>query len=189
MFDNDFVDYFSRTHFSVVPILYVPAVSLLVWYSIARAEVSVSATAWLAVGGFFAWTFSEYWLHRTLFHWIPPGRIGERMHFLVHGVHHTWPRDKYRLVMPPAVSIGLFVFFLTFFLITLGTTYAWAFHAGYVLGYMYYDLMHYYIHHGRPRTEYGKRLRRHHMVHHFKTPTKRFGVSFKFWDYVFGTQE
>jgi sterol desaturase/sphingolipid hydroxylase (fatty acid hydroxylase superfamily) len=117
---------------------------------------------------------------------VPKARWGERMHFLVHGVHHTWPRDKYRLVMPPAVSITLFVVFITLFLTTLGA-YGWAFHAGYTLGYMYYDLTHYYIHHMRPKTAYGRRLKKHHMVHHFKTPNGRFGVSMKLWDYVFST--
>lgn len=189
MFKSDFIDFFSRTHFSVVPILFVPASAWLLWYSVARAGVSWGATVGLAVAGFLAWTLSEYWLHRTFFHWEPPGRWGERMHFLVHGVHHKWPNDKYRLVMPPAVSLTLFVVFLALFLLLFGWTYAWAFHAGYVVGYMYYDLMHYYVHHGRPKSAYLKRLRKHHMVHHFKTPDARYGVSSKFWDYIFRTTQ
>lgn len=189
MFRSDFIDFFSRTHFSVVPIMFVPASAWLLWYSVARAGVSWVASLGLAIGGFLAWTLSEYWLHRTFFHWEPPGRWGERMHFLVHGVHHKWPNDRYRLVMPPAVSLTLFVVFLALFLLLLGWTYAWAFHAGYVVGYMFYDLMHYYVHHGRPKSAYLKRLRKHHMVHHFKTPHARYGVSSKFWDYVFRTVE
>ena len=186
MFENTFVDAFSRTHFSVVPLLYVPAVGVLLWYSVERAHVSVVATLTLAVLGFAFWTLAEYWLHRSFFHWVPDSSFGERMHFIAHGVHHQWPNDRYRLVMPPAVSSALFVGFLLFYWAVLDR-YGWAFHAGFVAGYTYYDLMHYYIHHGRPKSSYLKQLRRHHMVHHFKSPTTRFGVSWTLWDSVFGT--
>lgn len=188
MFESRLIDYFSRTHFSIVPILYVPGAAVLVWYSLARAGLSVTSTLLLALAGFAAWTFSEYWLHRTFFHWQPKFPGGQRMHFLVHGVHHTWPRDKYRLVMPPAVSITLYFTFLGMFLLLFGKQYGPALTAGYVVGYMYYDLMHYYLHHGRPKSAYHKELKRHHMVHHFKDNTRRFGVSSKFWDYVFRTE-
>ena len=188
MFESNFIDYFSRTHFSIVPILYVPGSAVLIWYSLARAGLSPWLTSGLVLLGFGSWTLTEYWLHRTFFHWQPGGKWGERMHFLVHGVHHTWPRDKYRLVMPPAVSITLYCTFLGFFLLVAGKTYGPALHAGYVIGYMYYDLMHYYLHHGRPKSDYHKELKRHHMVHHFKDPTRRYGVSSKFWDYVFRTE-
>jgi len=187
MFENDFVDLFSRTHAMIVPVLFVPASAALLWYSVARAGVGVFATAALFAGGFVSWTLAEYWLHRTFFHWVPKGRWGERMHFLVHGVHHTGPRDKYRLVMPPAVSISLFWIFLGFFLLAIGKPYAWGFHAGFTAGYMFYDLTHYYIHHFSPKTEYGRTLKKHHMLHHFKDGESRFGVSSRFWDKVFDT--
>lgn len=188
MFESDFFDVFSRTHFAMVPIIYVPAAAAMAWYSVVHVGLSGWVVAALMVGGFGAWTFSEYWLHRTLFHWIPKGRFGERMHFLIHGVHHNWPNDKYRLVMPPAASLLLFVVFLGLFVVLLGTRYCWAFHAGYTIGYMAYDMMHYYVHHGRPKSRYLKELRRHHMVHHFKSPDLRYGVSSKFWDFVFRTE-
>jgi len=189
MFESDFVDFFSRTHPAVVPILFVPATGALLWFSVAKAGVSVLATAGLFVGGGLSWTLVEYWLHRTFFHWLPPGAWGERMHFLVHGVHHTWPRDKYRLVMPPAVSISLFWIFLGIFSVVIGRPLVWGFHAGFVVGYMTYDLTHYYVHHFSPRSEYGRTLKKHHMLHHFKDHGARFGVSSRMWDHVFGTLE
>ena len=187
MFESDFIDLFSRTHPVVVPILFVPASSGLLWYSVARAGVTPLVTALLFVGGFVSWTFAEYWLHRTFFHWLPKAPWGDRLHFLVHGVHHTWPRDKYRLVMPPAVSISLFWIFLGVFTVLLGRPLVWGFHAGFTVGYMAYDLTHYFIHHFSPKTEYGRNLKKHHMLHHFKDHGARFGVSSRFWDRVFGT--
>lgn len=188
MFESDLVDFFSRTHPLVVPALFVPASAALLWFSFTRVGVGALANVGLFVGGVVTWSLTEYWLHRLFFHWKPETRWGERMHFLVHGVHHTWPRDKYRLVMPPAVSISLFVVFGALFYGLLGPHWVWAFHAGFTFGYLTYDMTHYYVHHYRPRTEYGRRLRKHHMLHHFRDDTVRFGVSSMVWDFVFGTK-
>lgn len=187
MFESDLVDFFSRTHPIVVPVLFVPATAGLVWFGVAKMGAGVLPSALLFAGGFVFWTFAEYWLHRTFFHWVPDTKWGERMHFLVHGVHHDWPRDKYRLVMPPAVSITLFFLFLGLFRVTLGATYAWPFHGGFVLGYMVYDLTHYWTHHFPARSRFGKLIKKHHMLHHFKEHDRRFGVSSPAWDVVFGT--
>ena len=37
-----------------------------------------------------------------------------------------------------------------------------------IVGYMNYDLTHYYIHHGRPTLSFYKKLRAHHNKHHNK---------------------
>jgi sterol desaturase/sphingolipid hydroxylase (fatty acid hydroxylase superfamily) len=189
MFESDFVDFFSRTHWSVVPAMFVPACTAMIYYGITRAAVGIAASIGLFVIGYAVWSFTEYWLHRTFFHWTPGGKWGERMHFLVHGVHHTWPRDKYRLVMPPAVSLTLFCLFLGIFYVLIGSRWVWPFHAGFVSGYMAYDLTHYYVHHTNPKTRYGLALKKHHMLHHFKNSESRFGVSSMVWDYVFGTKQ
>jgi sterol desaturase/sphingolipid hydroxylase (fatty acid hydroxylase superfamily) len=188
MFESDLFDLFSRTHPAVVPILFVPSTAALLWYGVASAGAGVMESALLFIGGFCLWTLSEYWLHRKFFHWEPRGIWGERLHFLVHGVHHRWPKDKYRLVMPPAVSISLFFIFLGLFFLLIGPKWVWPFHAGFVVGYVTYDMTHYYIHHFTPRSSYGRRLKKNHMLHHFKAPTSRFGVSNMVWDRVFGTQ-
>lgn len=187
MFESDFIDLFSRTPWTIVPGLYVPGAAFLFWGSMHYAGLSVLLTAALTLGGFVFWTLSEYWLHRLFFHWEPGGKWGDRMHFLVHGVHHKWPKDKYRLVMPPAVSISLYFIFGALFYFTLGPVYAWGVHCGYVIGYMFYDITHYYIHHVSPKSAYGIRLKKNHMLHHFKDHGKRFGVSNMVWDKVFGT--
>lgn len=188
MFESRFIDRFSRTHWSIVPILFVPAIAVLLYWSVARAGLSPLAAGGTVLLGILAWTLTEYWLHRLLFHWQPAGKLGERMHFILHGVHHKWPRDQYRLVMPPAVSISLFWLFLGLWLWLLGP-YAFSFHAGFAAGYVFYDLSHYYMHHGRPRWNWLKELRTHHMVHHSPNlaQEQKFGVSTTLWDHVFGT--
>jgi sterol desaturase/sphingolipid hydroxylase (fatty acid hydroxylase superfamily) len=189
MFESRLVDRFSRTHPAMVPILYVPAAALLLWYGLGPQHIGPGPAAGLFVGGALTWTLTEYWLHRTFFHWQPGGRVGEWMHFVVHGVHHRWPRDRYRLVMPPAVSISLFWIFLGLFFLALGGRLVWPFHAGFVVGYMSYDLIHFYIHHFKPRSKMMRAVRRHHLIHHSPHAEHggKYGVSSTLWDHVFRT--
>lgn len=188
MFESRFIDQFSRTHWSIVPLVFAPAMLACFYGALVRDRLGIAATLATAALGGLAWTLIEYWLHRLLFHWEPPGAFGQRMHFVLHGVHHKWPRDRYRLVMPTAVSISLFWVFLGTWLLMFGR-YALAFHAGFSIGYMFYDLSHYYMHHGRPRAEWIRKLRKHHMVHHSPKleHEKKFGVSTTLWDHAFGT--
>ena len=89
--------------------------------------------------------------------------------------------------MPPAASMLLFWLFLGLWMPLLHV-HAFAFHAGFVAGYVLYDLTHYYMHHGHPRLEWLKELRKHHMVHHSpNSSTSRSSVSRARWDHVFGT--
>ena len=99
------------------------------------------------------WTLTEYWLHRLLFHWEPKFRGGDRLHFIIHGVHHDHPNDAMRLVMPPAVSVPLAALFLGLYVLVFGTPHAFPAFAGFILGYLSYDYMHYHVHHHVPKTK------------------------------------
>jgi len=188
MFRNAFVDKFSRTHWSAVPILFGPLTLWCLYEALFIHGLGAGRTLGLLLAGLLAWTFVEYVLHRWVFHWVPPGDWGKTFHWWAHGVHHDWPRDRYRLVMPPAVSLSLFFLFLALFTGTMGPA-GWPFQAGFVIGYMAYDLLHYYMHHASPRTSWMKALRRHHLTHH--SPRKghdcKYGVSTPLWDVVFRT--
>lgn len=186
MFKNRFVDAFSRVPWFVVPILYVPIIAALFLYGVGRLAIPVVPALGLFAAGWFVWTFTEYWLHRTLFHWTPATSWGPRFHFFLHGVHHEWVDDHLRLVMPPAASLGLGVVFFSFWYLLLGPL-AFPFFAGKIGGYLAYDMTHYYVHHGKPKSPYMKRLRAHHMNHHFNKEGRKYGVSMTLWDHVFRT--
>ncbi len=190
IFDNEILDRLTRTHWLTVPGLYLPAIALLLLYSVSSLGIGLWTSLGMVVVGALAWTLTEYFLHRTLFHWIPEGDWGDTMHFFVHGVHHDWPDDKYRLVMPPAVSLSLFGIFLAFWTLTCGA-YGWAIHAGFTFGYMCYDVIHYIIHHHSTPFGWLSRLKKHHISHHFHPDYEelRYGVSTRFWDFVFGTDD
>jgi sterol desaturase/sphingolipid hydroxylase (fatty acid hydroxylase superfamily) len=196
MFENEFLDFFSRTHWLAVPILYLP---LVAYTSFAAYAAGLGVLALLATfgAGFLIWTLTEYWLHRTAFHWTPNTWWGPKFHFLLHGVHHEFHQDPYRLVMPPAVSLSLAVIFYGMFwavgeALSSVTSPAWhlAAYAGFVLGYVNYDCTHYILHHWHPKSDRMKKLRAHHMSHHHnpKHAEAKYGVSFMVWDSVFGTQ-
>jgi dihydroceramide fatty acyl 2-hydroxylase len=187
MFESNVLDRLSRVHPAVPPILFGPAIALL--FTVGARELTTLQVAVAAVAGYFFWTFTEYWMHRLVFHFEPEEGLGARLHWIIHGVHHDHPNDPLRLVMPPSVSVPLAGLFYALFVVVLGTPTAHVFAAGFLTGYLAYDMLHYHVHHHRPRTRVGKLVRELHMRHHFQDDTRGFGVSAPFWDYVFGTPQ
>src|SRR5918999_1208910 len=187
MFESDLLDRLSRVPPLVPLFIFVPVVGVL--FVVGARELTTAGTLGLLLAGWLFWTLTEYWLHRLVFHFEPEEGPGARLHWIIHGVHHDHPNDPLRLVMPPSVSIPLALGFWGLFLLVLGTPWAHVFTAGFLAGYLVYDMTHYHVHHHRPRTKLGKLVRELHMRHHFQDDTRGFGVSAPFWDYVFGTPQ
>lgn len=185
IFKSRFLDFFSRVHPSIPAIIFSPAIVAMEWLGAERGFAAWEL-ALLTLAGLAIWTFSEYWLHRLLFHWEPDNPIGRRMHFIIHGVHHDHPNDRMRLVMPPAASIPLAILFFLAFRLIFGDA-VFGIFAGFLIGYLIYDYTHYYVHHFVPKSDFGKRLREQHMRHHFQDHRYGYGVSTTFWDVVFRT--
>ena len=182
MFRKSWMEALSKVHFSVPLLLYIPLITWCLWQTTASWQ-----TAGLLLGGLFSWTFVEYVLHRFVFHWTPPGKIGARLHFIFHGVHHDYPNDRLRLVMPPSVSIPLALIFFFLYKTLLGVPTVYPFFAGFVAGYLFYDTMHYAMHHLQWKFDWFQRLKQYHMRHHYQHDAQGFGVSNPLWDYVFNT--
>jgi len=185
MFESRVLDALSRVHPIVPVLIFVPGiVALEVW---GISQVSVLLSVALLVGGYALWTLFEYWLHRIVFHFEPEDGFGARLHWIIHGVHHDHPNDPMRLVMPPSVSIPLGAAVFGLLYLIFGQRYAPGIGAGFFLGYLVYDMMHYYLHHFRPHGRLGRMLRERHMRHHFQDDTRGFGISAPYWDEIFGT--
>jgi dihydroceramide fatty acyl 2-hydroxylase len=185
MFESRVLDALSRVHPSVPLLIFVPAIVLLGAWELSFKNALVLLG--LAVAGYAMWTLFEYWLHRIVFHFEPEDGLGARFHWIIHGVHHDHPNDPMRLVMPPAVSIPLAAAVFAIIYAIFGRDYAPGLGAGFFAGYLVYDMMHYYLHHFRPRGPVGRLLRERHMRHHFQDDTKGFGISAPYWDEVFRT--
>jgi sterol desaturase/sphingolipid hydroxylase (fatty acid hydroxylase superfamily) len=184
LFENPILEYFSHIH-PVTPLITFIPVALATAY-FGWQELG---TLWLILtffAGIATWTLTEYVLHRWVFHYEPKSDWGKNLHFLVHGIHHDYPRDSTRLVMPLLVSIPLALLFYVAFSALFGI-YANALFSGFIVGYMAYDSIHYATHHLPMKGRIGRFLKTYHMRHHYEDEHTAYGVSNPLWDYVIGT--
>jgi len=92
-----------------------------------------------------------------------------------------------RLVMPPSLSIPLALLFFFLFKWLIPDIYLWMFFATFLVGYLFYDIGHYAMHHFNFKSGFFKKLKQHHMLHHYQDPDKGFGVSSPLWDLIIGS--
>jgi len=186
MFESDLMEFFSRVHPATPLLLYMPVVGYMLYLSLWQQKLSNLAVAGLFVLGILFWTLLEYLIHRYIFHYEPKSRLGKRLHYIIHGVHHDYPNDARRLVMPPSISVPLAVLFYILFLLIFGHLAPGVF-AGLVFGYVCYDMLHYATHHFPMKRGLWLWLKQYHLRHHYKDDDAGFGISSPIWDYVFGT--
>jgi 4-hydroxysphinganine ceramide fatty acyl 2-hydroxylase len=187
MFQNNFLEALTRIHYTVPLFLFVPVILYFMFRSVADFHLGFVTILEFFVFGLFIWTLTEYVMHRFVFHWMPPGKLGERMHFVFHGVHHDYPSDSKRLVMVPTVSIPLATLFYFLFRAWLGEMHVAPFFSGFLVGYLFYDITHYAIHHFNLKSKFWLELKQYHMLHHYQDANRGYGVSSKLWDLVFRT--
>ncbi|MNL71905.1 hypothetical protein D3C87_1971350 [compost metagenome] len=53
-----------------------------------------------------------------------------------------------------------------------------------MIGYLIYDECHYAMHHANFKSGIFKRIKQHHMLHHYSDPEHGFGVSSSLWDEI-----
>lgn len=182
MFDLPWLEKLSVAHPAAPAALYLPAGLWLTW----QAAGAASGWPWVAAAyalGLAFWSLLEYVAHRVSFHHAPTSRLQLAFGYMMHGVHHAYPDDSRRWVMPLGVTVpialGLY----------LGVgRFAPAAFGGFLHGYLTYDLLHYFIHRGRMPTRIGRFLRQYHMEHHYASPERHFGVSSPLWDVIFRTR-
>lgn len=188
LFKNPVLDALSYVHWSYPLVFWLPIVGYCLYRAFHLWGQQPMRILLLFLGGVVFWTLSEYLLHRFVFHYEPKSDLGRRLHFLLHGIHHDYPNDQKRLVMPPLLAVILVIPFYLLFRFVLGDGGAFfSASAGFLVGYLAYDMIHYAVHHAPIRHSIFKRLQRHHMVHHYDDPEHGFGVSSVFWDKAFGT--
>jgi sterol desaturase/sphingolipid hydroxylase (fatty acid hydroxylase superfamily) len=190
IFKNPFMEkWLTHVHPATPLVVWAPILAYFVYRSIFILQISALAFIGMAFAGLLIWSFTEYVMHRFVFHFVAHGPFQERIRFLIHGVHHDDPVDPTRLVMPPILSItlgiGLFMIFRTIF----GPVWVYPFFVFFIVGYLCYDYTHYAIHHFNMKSNWGKMVKKHHMLHHYATHEAKWGVSSPFWDHVFKTVE
>src|ERR1700728_1421659 len=107
LFHSDFLEKLTKVHPATPVLIFSPVIAFLIWEAHKVFSMSSVAILSLFFSGILFWTVFEYTLHRYVFHFEPEEGLLKRVHFLIHGIHHAYPRDSRRLVMPPSVSIPL----------------------------------------------------------------------------------
>ncbi|MBS2031628.1 MAG: sterol desaturase family protein [Deltaproteobacteria bacterium] len=190
MFRVEFIEkYLSRVKPWHIVSVWGPLSAYLLYRGLRDPSMTLATWAELVAGGIFFWTLLEYILHRGVFHFPfnKKSEVQNDLSFLIHGIHHDYPNDADRLVMPPtitavvAVMVGVPVWFIA------GPHAFFPFFGATMVGYIWYDLTHYALHHVKAFTPWGKRQKQYHLVHHYQTPHMRYGVTTPLWDIVFGT--
>jgi len=187
LFRNDFLEALTHVH-PIVPLLFWgPVAAFLLWRSLAVHDLPLPEVLAIGALGLVVWTLTEYSLHRFVFHYPAQSRIGKYLVFMFHGVHHAAPRDKTRLVMPPAGGVILMAVLYQIFRLAVPAPWIEPFCAFFILGYLVYDYIHYATHHFAMRPVPLHFLKVYHLQHHYGAKGLRYGVSSPLWDRVFGT--
>lgn len=185
IFKSPLLEFLTKTSPTITLVVYLPIVAWLVYWYVSNYSQSLTTTAAIFFGGYLFWTLFEYLMHRYIFHFISDSPVAKRFHYLVHGVHHEYPRDHERLFMPPVPGLLILSVIFSLQYLLLGH-YTFIFLPGMLVGYLTYAFIHYSMHRFQPP----KNLRflwKHHNMHHFKYTDRAFGVSSPLWDYIFGT--
>ena len=183
MFKSGLMEALSKVHYSVPLFIFIPAIVIFITEAFLH-QIGLLPFLLFFIIGLAVWTATEYLLHRFIFHYYPTSEFGKRIHFIFHGVHHDYPKDKKRLVMPPSASIPLATAFYLLFSLFFKQNQLFAFFPGFLLGYLIYDMLHYAMHHYNFKSGVMKRIKQHHMLHHYHDPTKGYGVSSSLWDNI-----
>ena len=100
VFENGFIEkVFAQSH----PILPIVWFGPFIGYGVIEGfwRAGFLTTVGLFIGGWLVFTLMEYLLHRFLFHASAHTPDQKFRSFMVHGYHHEFPNDPYRLVLPP----------------------------------------------------------------------------------------
>jgi len=186
LFEESLIEGFAVAS-PLLPILcYLPTGLWLAWRTWQNGH-SLSGVLAAYVAGLFAWSLLEYIAHRGAFHHEPQTKGQVAYGYLVHGVHHAYPDDARRWMIPLVVSLPVAAALFAAFHFAFGALGDAAF-GGLVHGYLVYDLVHYFIHKGRLPTRLGRYLRQYHLAHHYTMPDRHYGVSSPLWDLIFRTR-
>lgn len=184
IYNNKFLDSLTHAYPTTLLCIYLP---VIIYFS--YRPIQANLLFWLLgfIFGGFLWTIIEYFMHRFLFHYEPKYDKVRKIFYLIHEIHHAYPRDSTRLVTPPIVSLLFVVMFYFFYQRIFGANSA-AIFSGTLFLYLIYETGHYAIHHYNSKNRFARYLKRHHLAHHYLDNKNYFGVTSPLWDFVFCTK-
>jgi sterol desaturase/sphingolipid hydroxylase (fatty acid hydroxylase superfamily) len=178
-----------RYRFLLSPfICYVPlagGLSIWAWRDAALSEIAKPA---LMAAGLLVWTLIEYLLHRFLLHYRPQAPALLALVEKLHLGHHRDPRDEAKITVPVCASLPIAGGLLALFRLIAGSgEMAALLLVGSITGYLYYEMVHFWIHCGARRGRWLRQQLANHLFHHFTDQHRCFGVTTPLWDRLLGT--
>jgi dihydroceramide fatty acyl 2-hydroxylase len=153
------------------------ALFFLAW-EIGVGRASLGDVALAGMSGYMLWGLSEYAFHRWLYH---------QRHGMLADAHRVHHEDPGALIAMPWFMITATVFglwYLCSVILRLPSFAAGL--AGWLVGSVWYGVVHHSHHHWATRIPWMRKLRVHHRIHHH-FPEWNFGVTMRLWDNAFGT--
>jgi sterol desaturase/sphingolipid hydroxylase (fatty acid hydroxylase superfamily) len=178
-----------RDFFLHIDILIMACIFLAVLASLFTMKLTIYTPLYLMVG-ITTYMFSEYLTHRFLFHIKAPKntllfKLIKRLHY----DHHKKPNDLKLLFLPIWYSApSLLALNLIFHFLSGSAPATLAFSTGILIMFFIYEWKHYIAHRPlKPKTKFGRWLKKTHVLHHYKNENYWYGVSTPFVDVLFGT--
>lgn len=186
IFKNDFLESLTLVRWQTIFKFWLPIIVFIIYLGNVQYHLSLGMNFSLIFSGILFWSLAEYLIHRFPFHWSPNTEWGKQLVYSMHGNHHDNPFDPLRGVMPIVPAIIYISILYGMFSLVIPAPLLKVFFGGFLIGYLCYDGIHYFTHHGKPKSQIGKYLRKVHLVHHVHNDMM-FGISSPLWDLVFGT--
>jgi dihydroceramide fatty acyl 2-hydroxylase len=146
----------------------------------------LAAWEWGVLGGagLLLWTWIEYSLHRFAFHWVPRSKRLRRLQS--HLEHHARPDDPRFTVASLAFSLPVTLAVWGVLVAVAGWERGAVVTTGAILGYLFYEVVHFSTHFSRLEAWPFRSWREHHFEHH-RHAGRCFGFTTPLWDLLFAT--
>lgn len=175
-------EFFIRQHYLVPFAFYLPVSFFLLFRSFVVRRVSLLHIVWMLPLLSKFWGYLEFFLHQNVLHEneelkIDPGTIRE-----FHEIHHNYPNDPYRFVVPLWASIPSGLVFYATCRTLLGKEKGEALFGLMILYYLFYEFTHIAAHKYDIKHPFFEKIKKHHLKHHYLDSDKGFGFTTTEWD-------
>lgn len=185
LFKHPLLELLTKTRLWIIWLVYSILSVILMGIFISYFNRTFAAALGFFIAGYLTWTLGEYVLHRFIYHKIKDASYDDGLQYVFHGIHHQYPSDNDRIILPPVPGLLIAAGFLGLYYLIMGKV-AFPFSAGFLMGYLTYISIHWMVH-SKPISKRLPFWWNHHNIHHYQQHDKAFGVTTPIWDMVFGT--
>ena len=188
LFESSLLERLSRVHPRTPALFWVPVVLALCLVRFGdESHLPRLSVFGVGLGGLLFWSLFEYAVHRWIFHLSAKITSIQKVVFILHTNHHVVSQDRRRAMMPVATALLIATPLFGICVLAMGLAAARAFMAGFIVGYLAYDYLHFSFHHLDFDNVFWRHLKDRHRKHH-QNHAVHFGVSTGLWDRFFGTE-